>query len=332
MKIAQSLAPCFLERRGSGGAERSATMLLVTPIAAGPAPIVAAGATASGNVLIATADHLCLYGNSGGAQPVELWCRPFKSLLEHAHPGAGQSLVGREGWTLLHAAPLPAHGHKELFLVVTASDVGGGCWAAALMEAQPDGSLQLLNSCLKEEQQEQQESRCWRPVFSNVATCGGGVWLLAASLQQGSVHLLRVERTPSAWGLSLAATSLGKLLTAEPGEQVAECPKLTAKHPHCSAVPDTQLSPCPCKLSCAVCCRGGAGGGGAGPRACQPVPGHQLPALCDQLHLTLLGRHRFSQACGVHGGGGGYSHPGALLLVHRVRGFLLYLTRQGARL
>lgn len=162
-------------------------------------------------LLVATDTHSACYTAAVGGGALDLrW--------EHVW---GDS----RGSRLEHVGPLVAGGTDAAYLVITAARGGFEVAVAAAC----DGPRRVLASlALPLAVMPQGDPPSWRPAFSNVVRCqpssGTHLFVMAASLQQGSVHVVRAEHTASSgWALSAAATPLCNLLTAEPGE---------ALHPH----------------------------------------------------------------------------------------------------
>lgn len=131
------------------------------------------------------------------------------------------------GGRVEHAAPLAADG--SAYLVVTTHSGAAPPRAAVVMVGGPGMAPSLaaqveLSSGGAEDGTGPYEEVPAHPTFSNLARCPHGRakdagFLLAASLWQGTVHLVQAERAAGgSWKLSAAATRLCNLVTMEPGK------------------------------------------------------------------------------------------------------------------
>ncbi|KAL4458059.1 hypothetical protein ABPG75_012924 [Micractinium tetrahymenae] len=192
------------------------------------------GAATSSDVVIAAADgHVACYAAphptaaSGGSRSAA----PAASCT--ADPTAPRPLWQHRivGGRVEHAAPLAADG--SAYLLVTSHGGAAPPQAAVVTLAGP-GAAPALAAHLElgggggDEGTGPHEEAPTHPAFSNLARCAGnsagskgGGFLLAASLRQGAVHIIRaVQAAGGSWNLSTAATRLCDRVTMEPGSVI----------------------------------------------------------------------------------------------------------------
>jgi hypothetical protein len=183
-------------------------MLLVAPV--GPST----GAWAASNAALGAAcgDRGCLLATDG--RHVGCWAA--------AAPGEAprcrwqQRIAG--GGRVEFAALLPAADEcLEAFLLVTSHGPTAPAQAAIVAVGGAGGGQTVLaTAALVNDEHNGPPSR---PTFSNLAPCGGsgGSVVLAASLQQGMVHLVQAERSGGTWCIAASSHKLCELLTTDPG-------------------------------------------------------------------------------------------------------------------
>ena len=201
-------------------------MLLVTPLEPRTGAWGASGAGPECQ-LITDGRHVGCW--VAAAAPGEAPCRRWQ-----------QRLAG--GGRVEFAAPLPApEGGQEAFvLLVTSHGPTAPAQAAVVaISPSPGGQAVVATAALVNDLHDGAPTH---PTFSNPA-CRSGSVMLAASLSQGTVHLVQAERSgggSGAWQLSVSSHNLCQLLTTDPGT-----PATTAF--------------CCCCCCCCCCCGGGGG-------------------------------------------------------------------------
>lgn len=173
-------------------------MLLVTAPVPDPPGALLAAAGAPGHLLITSDASVACYAatTAPGAAADDA---PALRRLWQQPAGGGR---------VEFAAPLSL----DAYLLVTSSGRPGAVHAAVVQV------LPTSQHILAAAELPCGEQPCQRPVFSNLAPCGDGNFMLTAALWQGTMHVLHAERgSGGTWRLAASPSPLGDLLTAEPG-------------------------------------------------------------------------------------------------------------------
>lgn len=202
------------------------------------------------------------------------------------------------GGRVEHAAPLASDG--SAYLLVTTHG-GAAPPRAAVVTLSGPGAAPALAAQLDlgggdaEDSAGPHEEPATHATFSNLARCpaggSGAGFLLAASLRQGTVHLVRAEQAAGgSWGLSAGATRLCDRVTMEPG--------VWARRGVCQAAVGAQGLGCPARPSMATVSHRPQPGWWPGYRGCsssaRAPPLSPLPCVAPQAPSSPSSRWRWA--------------------------------------
>ena len=203
-------------------------MLLITQERASPGSIVSAAALPGSQGLLTASDaavacyRLPPQTTAAAAAatepaPQRLWQQPVSGgRVELAVPLTPDCLAYLLVTSHGTAAPTQA-------AVVQVLNDSGGSRAQQQQQLGSRGSCQPRHHVCTQvdlDCEEHREQPPTQPAFSSLMDCGGGAFILAASLHEGTLHVLHVQQGPGGtWQLAATPNHLCDLLPIEPGEK-----------------------------------------------------------------------------------------------------------------